>query len=131
MKKIVMTLFTTTLLMFVFFAGSSEAFAMTSKGAINFQTDANTYSKRATSIVVTGTMPKKYSKLNNGVTVFLVNKKGETVKSIASDRGNIRSFRVSFSTRNIPAGKYDVHVATTWGTRTLVGELKHYITVQH
>ncbi|AGN38219.1 hypothetical protein OIO07_02350 [Bacillus paralicheniformis] len=127
MKKNVMTLFTTTLLVFVFFAGSSEAFAMTSKGAINFQTDANTYSKRATSIVVTGTLDR----LNNGAGVFLVNKAGKTVKYTFTGCCNKRSFRVSFSTKNIPAGKYDVIVSTDWGTRNYIGELKHYITVQH
>ncbi|MDI5788306.1 hypothetical protein PO124_07375 [Bacillus licheniformis] len=36
------------------FAGSTEAFAMPSKGAVKFRTDANTYTKSATSIVVTG-----------------------------------------------------------------------------
>ncbi|MCY8989383.1 hypothetical protein [Bacillus atrophaeus] len=131
MKKIVMTLFTAALLTFGIFSNSSEALAMTSKGAIKFQTDANTYSKHATSIVVTGTMPKRYSELNNGVTVSLLNKKGKLVKFIDVDRRNIRSFRVSFSTKNIPAGKYDVLVATTWGHQTSSGVLKHYITVQH
>ncbi|WP_277714646.1 hypothetical protein [Bacillus atrophaeus] len=131
MKKIVMTLFTAALLTFGIFSNSSEALAMTSKGAIKFQTDANTYSKHATSIVVTGTMPKRLSELNNGVTVSLINKKGKLVKFIDVDRRNIRSFRVSFSTKNIPAGKYDVLVATTWGHQTFSGVLKHYITVQH
>ncbi|MED1129971.1 hypothetical protein QNH18_19850 [Bacillus paralicheniformis] len=127
MKRIVMTLFTTTLLVFVFFTGSSDAFAMTSKGAIKFQTDANTYSKRATSIVVTGTLDR----LNNGAGVYLVNKAGKTVKYASVDCCNKRSFRVSFSTKSIPAGKYDVIVTTNWGTRNYIGELKHYITVQH
>ncbi len=74
MKKIVMTLFTVALLTFGIFSNSSEALAMTSKGAIKFQTDANTYSKHATSIVVTGTVPTKYE-VNEGVNVLLVNKK--------------------------------------------------------
>ncbi|PAD65827.1 hypothetical protein CHH79_02290 [Bacillus siamensis] len=129
MKKIVMTLFTAALLTFGIFSNSSEALAMTSKGAIKFQTDANTYSKHATSIVVTGTMSNH--ELNWGVTVFLENKKGKLIKVIDVDRHNIRSFKVSFLTKNIPAGKYDVQVASTWGTQTYIGELKHYITVQH
>ncbi|AGF27990.1 hypothetical protein WYY_12715 [Bacillus velezensis M27] len=129
MKKIVMTLFTVALLTFGIFSNSSEALAMTSKGAIKFQTDANTYSKHATSIVVTGTMSNH--ELNWGVTVFLENKKGKLVKVIDVNGHNIRSFKVSFLTKNIPAGKYDVQVASTWGTRTYIGELKHYITVQH
>ncbi|MCY7789452.1 hypothetical protein [Bacillus haynesii] len=131
MKKIVTTLFTATFLAFLFFAGSSEAFAMTSKGMIKFQTDANTYSKRATSIVVTGTMPQPKFQLNNGCIVALINKKGKMVKYIDVDKPNIRSFRVSFSTKNIPAGKYDVTVTTTWGNQTHRSVLKHYITVQH
>ncbi|MEJ3733700.1 hypothetical protein ABEV95_17150 [Bacillus velezensis] len=130
MKKIVMTLFTVALLTFGIFSNSSEALAMTSKGAIKFQTDANTYSKHATSIVVTGTVPSKYE-VNWGVTVFLENKKGDIVKYIVVDRHNVRNFKVSFLTKNIPAGKYDVQVALTWGTQTHIGELKHYITVQH
>ncbi|MGG3437235.1 hypothetical protein ABER96_09985 [Bacillus subtilis] len=131
MKKIVMTLFIAALLTLGIFSNSSEALAMTSKGAIKFQTDANTYSKHATSIVVTGTMSGRHAELNNGVAVSLINKKGKLVKFIDVDRRNIRSFRVSFSTKNIPAGKYDVQVATTWGHQTFIGELKHYITVQH
>ena len=124
-----MTLFTVALLTFGIFSNSSEALAMTSKGAIKFQTDANTYSKHATSIVVTGTMSNH--ELNWGVTVFLENKKGKLVKVIDVNGHNIRSFKVSFLTKNIPAGKYDVQVALTWGTQTHIGELKHYITVQH
>ncbi|MBY8912419.1 hypothetical protein KY305_06540 [Bacillus sp. YC2] len=130
MKKIVMTLFTVALLTFGIFSNSSEALAMTSKGAIKFQTDANTYSKHATSIVVTGTVPTKYE-VNWGVRVLLVNKKGDVVKDIDVNGRNIRSFKVSFLTKNIPAGKYDVVVALTWGNQTHRGELKHYITVQH
>ena len=56
---------------FGIFSNSSEALAMTSKGAIKFQTDANTYSKHATSIVVTGTMSNH--ELNEGVVVDLLN----------------------------------------------------------
>ncbi|ASF28602.1 MULTISPECIES: hypothetical protein [Bacillus amyloliquefaciens group] len=130
MKKIVMTLLTAALLTLGIFSNSSEAFAMTSKGAFKFQTDANTYSKHATSIVVTGTVPSKYE-VNWGLRVLLVNKKGDVVKDIDVDGRNIRSFKVSFLTKNIPAGKYDVVVALTWGTQTHRGELKHYITVQH
>ncbi|UUI54158.1 hypothetical protein [Bacillus velezensis] len=130
MKKIVMTLFTVALLTFGIFSNSSEALAMTSKGAIKFQTDANTYSKHATSIVVTGTVPSKYE-VNWGVNVLLVNKKRDVVKDIYVNGRNIRSFKVSFLTKNIPAGKYDVVVALTWGNQTHRGELKHYITVQH
>ncbi|CCG49330.1 hypothetical protein BANAU_1309 [Bacillus velezensis YAU B9601-Y2] len=130
LKKIVMTLFTVALLTFGIFSNSSEALAMTSKGAIKFQTDANTYSKHATSIVVTGTVPAKYE-VNWGVNVLLVNKKRDVVKDIYVNGRNIRSFKVSFLTKNIPAGKYDVVVALTWGNQTHRGELKHYITVKH
>ncbi|ASB91245.1 hypothetical protein OZL92_15635 [Bacillus sonorensis] len=130
MKKIVMMLFTAVLLAVACFAGSSEAFAMTSKGAIQFKTDANTYSKHATSIVVTGTLARD---LDNGYTVFLY-KKGKTapVKMIDVDHSiGTRSFRAVFSTKNIPAGKYDVIVAQSWAWKNWHGELKHYITVQH
>lgn len=89
-----MTLFTVALLTSGIFSNSSEALAMTSKGAIKFQTDANTYSKHATSIVVTGTMSNH--ELNWGVTVFLENKKGKLVKVIDVNGHNIRSFKVSF-----------------------------------
>ncbi len=131
LKKIVMTLFTVALLTFGVFSNSSEALAMTSKGAIKFQTDANTYSKHATSIVVTGTVSTRYAEVNRGVNVLLVNKKRDVVKDIYVNGRNIRSFKVSFLTKNIPAGKYDVVVALTWGNQTHRGELKHYITVQH
>lgn len=58
MKKLVMTLFTAALLGVAIFAGGSEALAMDSKGTIKFKTDANTYTKSATSIVVTGTLAR-------------------------------------------------------------------------
>ncbi|MBJ7572883.1 hypothetical protein O0R52_03260 [Bacillus halotolerans] len=129
MKKLVMTLFTVALLGVVIFAGGSEALAMDSKGTIKFKTDANTYTKRATSIVVTGTLARD---LDNGFAVILSNNKGKVItrKDFWHSIGS-RNFRVSFSTRNLPAGKYDVHVAQDWGGRYWSGELKHYITVQH
>lgn len=128
MKKLVMTLFT-ALLGVIIFAGGSEAFAMDSKGTIKFKTDANTYTKRATSIVVTGTLARD---LDNGFSVIILNNKGKVIarKDILHSIGS-RNFRVSFSTKNLPAGKYDVQVGQEWGGRYWSGELKHYITVQH
>ncbi|AGF28789.1 hypothetical protein WYY_16442 [Bacillus velezensis M27] len=129
MKKLVMTLFTAALLGVAIFAGGSEALAMDSKGTIKFKTDANTYTKRATSIVVTGTLAKD---LDNGFSVIILNNKGKVIarKDILHSIGS-RNFRVSFSTKNLPAGKYDVQVGQDWGGRYWSGELKHYITVQH
>ncbi|MDA7025420.1 hypothetical protein PJ311_02195 [Bacillus sp. CLL-7-23] len=129
MKKIVTTLLTAVLLVSAFFIGSSEASAMTSKGTkyVNFHTDADTYSKHATSIVVTGTMKTP----NKGCLVLLINKKGDIVKYIQHYIRNTRSFRVSFLTKDLPAGKYDVVVQAPLGPNTFKRELKHYITVQH
>ncbi|MEK5503668.1 hypothetical protein [Bacillus sp. FSL M8-0168] len=130
MKKIAMPLFTAALLLVACFAGNSEAFAMNSKGAIKFKTDANTYSKHATSIVVTGTLREDN---DNGYVVYLY-KKGRTtpVKMIDVDHKiGTRNFKAVFSTKNIPAGKYDVIVAQSWGYKDWHGELQHYITVQH
>ncbi|WP_246369214.1 hypothetical protein [Listeria rustica] len=105
---------------------STEAFAMGSKGSSNlkFQTDANNYSKNATSIVVTGVSPT-----SNGVLVMLYKKGNNTpIKQIETFKyGN---YKVSFSLKGLSAGKYDVHVDTYWGPQRYHSELTNYLNVQ-
>ncbi|MBC1501799.1 hypothetical protein HB943_14450 [Listeria weihenstephanensis] len=105
---------------------TTKAFAMGSKGSSNlkFQTDANNYSKNATSIVVTGVSPN-----SNGVLVMLYKKGNNTpVKEVETfTRGN---YRISFSLKGLSAGKYDVHVDTYWGAISYRSELTNYLNVQ-
>ncbi|MDA1476656.1 hypothetical protein [Bacillus changyiensis] len=131
MKKIVTTLLTAVLLVSAFFIGSSEASAMTSKGRIHFETDANTYTKRATSIVVRGTLEHRTSSIFTDATVYLRTQYGHIVRRININAGKSYKFKVSFSTKNLSPGKYDVEVWQRSGVQVIHGELNHYITVQH
>ncbi|WP_240486323.1 hypothetical protein [Bacillus haynesii] len=72
------------------FAGSTEAFAMPSKGAVKFRTDANTYMKSATSIVVTGKSPVT----GTMIAVRLINKKGT---GLDLSRCSFNTWKASFS----------------------------------
>nr|WP_244185780.1 hypothetical protein [Bacillus sonorensis] len=49
----------------------------------------------------------------------------------ADHKMSTRNFRAVFSTKNIPAGKYDGIAAQSWGYKDWHGKLQHYITVQH
>ncbi|QHZ49006.1 MULTISPECIES: hypothetical protein [Bacillus] len=107
-------------------AGSPKALAMPSKGAVKFRTDANTYSKNASSIVVTGKSPVTGAMIS----VRLINKKGKVLlyKDIYLARGKAH-FRVSFPTKRLKSGKYDVWVDVI-KDRKWHGELKRYINVK-
>ncbi|MCY8076687.1 hypothetical protein [Bacillus haynesii] len=109
------------------FAGSTEAFAMPSKGAVKFRTDANTYMKSATSIVVTGKSPVT----GTMIAVRLINKKGTVLiyRDVHLTRGKPH-FRVSFPTKKLKPGKYDVWVDAVKGKKWH-GELKRYIVIKH
>ncbi|KEK22510.1 hypothetical protein [Bacillus gaemokensis] len=105
--------------------GTSDAFAMGSKGSISFSTDANTYSRNATSIDVSGQAPP------GGCVLELVSKGGDVVKRIDVDAGiNGKWFNESFYLNGVSAGQYDVVANGAWGSeRTYHGELTAYITV--
>ncbi|MEC1259711.1 hypothetical protein P9D34_04455 [Bacillus swezeyi] len=109
------------------FSASTEAFAMPSKGAVKFRTDANTYTKSATSIVVTGRSPVT----GTMIAVRLLNKKGNVMiyRDVHLTRGKPH-FRVSFPTKKLKPGKYDVWVDAVRGKRWH-GELKYYIVIKH
>ncbi|WP_414596489.1 hypothetical protein [Bacillus swezeyi] len=109
------------------FSVSTEAFAMPSKGAVKFRTDANTYTKSATSIVVTGRSPVT----GTMIAVRLLNKKGNVLiyRDVHLTRGKSH-FRVSFPTKKLKPGKYDVWVDAVKGKRWH-GELKRYIVIKH
>ncbi|WP_036081639.1 hypothetical protein [Listeria cornellensis] len=105
---------------------STKAFAMNSKGSsqVAFHTDANTYSKNATTIDVIGVSPN-----SNAISVELY-KKGDSkfYKSInVYKRG---PYRVSFSLKGLKAGQYDVWVNGGWGSVPYRAVLQHYLTVQ-
>lgn len=105
---------------------STEAFAMASKGSseIAFHTDANTYTKTATTIDVYG-----ISNSSNGVSVELYKKgNNNAVKIISVDRKG--SYKVSFPLKGLSAGQYDVCVYGSWSWKDYRAELQHYLTVQ-
>ncbi|MEK4646322.1 MULTISPECIES: hypothetical protein [Bacillus] len=121
MKKFVQTLLAGIIISSGLLFGTSDAFAMGSKGSINFTTDSNTYGKNATSIDVTGVMP--YS----GGVVELYGKDNGVYKRI--DVKNSGRFNVSFYTYDLPSGLYDVKAAADWGSDHPRGELTSYIRV--
>lgn len=101
-----------------------SAYAMDSKGTsvIAFHTDANTYSKNATTIDVIGN--SKYG----GVTISLY-KKGDKNFYKRIDVNRNGKYKVSFSLKGLKSGLYDVHVNAEWGYKSFHAELKHYIKV--
>ncbi|WP_430534314.1 hypothetical protein [Listeria rocourtiae] len=104
---------------------STEAFAMASKGAskIAFHTDANNYSKTATTIDVIGKNPF------DAVVVELY-KKGDPKFYKRIDVYKAGTYKVSFSLKGLKAGQYDVHVNSDWSYLAFHAELTHYLNVQ-
>ncbi|MCY7799594.1 MULTISPECIES: hypothetical protein [Bacillus] len=127
MKVAIRALVLAVILIGQFFFDSTEAFAMPSKGAVKFRTDANTYTKSATSIVVTGKSPVT----GTMIAVRLINKKGTVLiyRDVHLTRGKPH-FRVSFPTKKLKPGKYDVWVDAVKGKKWH-GELKRYIVIKH
>ncbi|QWG64979.1 hypothetical protein [Bacillus mycoides] len=121
MKKFVQTLLAGIIISSGILFGTSDAFAMGSKGSINFTTDSNDYRKNATSIDVTGIMP--YS---GGVVELYGKDNGEYRRIDVKDSGR---FNVSFSTSGLQSGLYDVKAAADWGSDHPRGELTNYIRV--
>ncbi|MBC1456496.1 hypothetical protein HB850_01930 [Listeria newyorkensis] len=105
---------------------STEAFAMASKGSslVAFHTDANTYSKNATTIDVIGVSPN-----SNPISVELY-KKGDSKFYKCINVYKRGSYKVSFSLKGLKAGQYDVWVNGSWGSNWYRAELQHYLTVQ-
>ncbi|MBC6300088.1 hypothetical protein [Listeria booriae] len=103
---------------------STKAFAMDSKGSskVAFHTDANTYSKNATTIVVYG--------LNPNVTSVELYKKGNNKAVKILSVYDVQNYKVSFSLKGLSAGQYDVCVYSSWASARYAAELKHYLTVQ-
>lgn len=118
----------------VFSISSIEAFAMNSKGDANiaFHTDANTYSKNATTIDVYGICNSK------GVSVELYrkgNNKAIKINDVNSGYNYNKitggfNYKTSFSLKGLPAGQYDVCVYGSWSWKDYRAELQHYLTVQ-
>lgn len=110
-----------------FCIATPQAFAMSSKGnaKVAFHTDANTYSKKATTIVVTG---KCITSPISGTVVELY-KKGNpnSIKRIDIWKGS--TYTVSFKLKGLSSGLYDVKVASGWADRDYRAELKHYLKV--
>lgn len=125
MKKLGQTMLAGIILSSGLLFGTSDAFAMGSKGSISFSTDANNYSRSATSIDVSGQAPP------GGCVLELVRKGGSVVKRIDVDAGiNGKWFNVSFSLSGVPAGQYDVVANGDWGSsRHYHGELTNYLNV--
>ncbi|MBC1799705.1 hypothetical protein [Listeria booriae] len=119
-------LITAIVLVGMFSFSSTKAFAMDSKGSsqVAFHTDANTYSKYATTIDVIGT-----NNHSDAISIELY-KKGDSKFYKRIDYYKSGSYRVSFSLKGLKAGQYDVWVNGGWADRYYHAELKHYITVQ-
>ncbi|MBC1777405.1 hypothetical protein [Listeria booriae] len=134
-KKVLPYLLTAVLVMVgVFSISSTEAFAMNSKGSsqIAFHTDANTYSKNATTIDVyglcnsDGVSVELYRKGNNKAVKINDVYKGFTYNS----KLRTYQYKTSFALKGLPAGQYDVCVYGSWGSNWYRAELQHYLTVQ-
>ncbi|WP_459499449.1 hypothetical protein [Bacillus sp. C1] len=121
MKKLGKTILSGIILSSGLLFGTSDAFAMGSKGQINFRTDANVYSKSATSIDVTGYVPYP-----NSVVELYGKDNGEYERIELYRAGN---FSVHFNTRGLKSGLYDVKVASDTGGVHLTGELTNYLRV--
>ncbi|MBC6315321.1 hypothetical protein HCJ54_06645 [Listeria grandensis] len=104
---------------------STKAFAMGSKGSSNiaFHTDANNYSKSATTIDVTGNSPY-------GAVVVELYKKGDSKFYKRIDVNKRGTYKVSFSLKGLKSGQYDVHVNTDWSYLAFHAELTNYLNVQ-
>ncbi len=122
MKKFAQTLLAGIIISSGLLFGTSDAFAMGSKGSISFSTDANVYGRGATSIDVSGNMP-----FSDGGVVELYGKDNGFYRRIDVNDGG--RFNVKFYTYDIPAGLYDVKVASDWGRDHRQGELTNYIRV--
>ncbi|MBC1777404.1 hypothetical protein HCC18_03485 [Listeria booriae] len=106
-------------------SSSTKAFAMSSKGSskIAFHTDANNYSKSATTIDVTGTNP--FDAL-----VVELYKKGDSKFYKRIDVYKYGTYKVSFSLKGLKSGQYDVHVNSSWSYLSFHAELTNYLNVQ-
>ncbi|MEB6547498.1 hypothetical protein MXL46_00065 [Heyndrickxia sporothermodurans] len=107
------------------FSFSTNAFAMGYKGdpQVAFHTDADVYSKSATTIDVIGKSPN-----SEGVTIELL-KKGDSKFYKRIDLDVVGNYKASFSLKGLTSGKYDVHVLGGWGSTYWKAELTHYLTV--
>ncbi|TXR62110.1 hypothetical protein DM800_21585 [Bacillus sp. AY18-3] len=127
MKKLWQTILTAVILSSGLLFGTSDAFAMGSKGNSNLtlSTDYNSYGRGATSIDVTvsttarNVVVELYKKGNNNPVaredaLFGINGGRKTVK---------------FLTRGLTSGQYDVVATGGWGDRKYRRELTNYITV--
>ncbi|KAB2460768.1 hypothetical protein F8160_00070 [Bacillus sp. CH126_4D] len=127
MKKLWKTLLAAFVLSSGLLFGTSDAFAMGSKGHSNLtlSTDANNYGRGATSIDVSvsttagNIVVELYKKGNNNPVArrdayFGVNGGRTTVK---------------FYTSGLTSGQYDVVATGSWGDRTYRRELTSYINV--
>lgn len=121
MKKLGMTMLSGIILSIGLLFGTSDAFAMGSKGDVSFRTNADVYSKSDKSIVVSGKVPHTRS------VVELIGKDNGVYKRI--DLTEAGSFQVSFSINDLKPGLYDVKVASEWGREYKNGELTNYIKV--
>lgn len=127
MKKLWQTILTAVILSSGLLLGTSDAFAMGSKGHSNLtlSTDANNYGRGATSIDVTVST-------SAGNIVVELYKKGNNNPVARQDaffgvNGGRKTFY--FSTRGLTSGQYDVVATGGWGDRTWRRELTNYINV--
>ncbi|TXR64167.1 hypothetical protein DM800_15880 [Bacillus sp. AY18-3] len=127
MKKLGKTILTAAILSSGVLFGTSDAFAMGSKGHSNLtlSTDANNYTRAATSIDV------KVSTSAGNIAVELY-KKGNNNPVARRDAYfgiNGGSTTVYFPTSGLTSGQYDVVASGGWGSSYWHRELTSYINV--
>ncbi|HDR7851128.1 TPA: hypothetical protein QCY30_005979 [Bacillus toyonensis] len=120
MKKFGQTLLAGIVLSGGLLFGTSDAFAYSSKGNVDFHTDSNSYRGSAV-IVVKGWAP------SGGASVELVPKGSN--RAIRDQDVGAGSFTVSWPARGIPSGLYDVHVGSQYAGTYYHGELTNYIQI--
>ncbi|PFM53500.1 hypothetical protein COJ48_30750 [Bacillus cereus] len=120
MKKFVQTLLAGVIISGGILFGTSDAFAYSSKGNVDFHTDSNSYRGSAV-IVISGWAPP------GGASVELVPKGSN--RAIRDQDVGSGSFSVTWPVRGIASGLYDVHVGGTYAGTYYHGELTNYIRI--
>ncbi|HDR7430621.1 hypothetical protein HAU06_07175 [Bacillus toyonensis] len=121
MKKLGKTLLTGIVLSSGLLFSTSDAFAYSSKGSIDFHTDYNSYGKGASSINVVGDVPYSNS------LVELVRKGGTVVQRHDIGAGH---FDISLPLGGVTPGLYDVRVTSDTGGVHKQGVLTNYLRVK-
>lgn len=127
MKKLGKTILSAAILSSGILLGTSDAFAMGSKGSGNLtlSTDANNYGRAATSIDVTVSTTAG----NIAVELYKKGNNNPVARRDAYFGINGGSTTVHFPTSGLTSGQYDVVASGGWGANYWHRELTNYINV--